>query len=463
MFSSFTKTIKKVFFLSVLFCGISILSANAASSTISILDYGVLGDGVTDITEQLNQAIVDVVADSSKVGVYFPEGTYIISGSVELQNGVSLIGDQNGVSLLKSLNGTAKIGNTVGGQRNVNNIKIRDLFFYNVNVHFYCWIPENRKKIHINRCVFYGGDDNVVGLSRASQSSVRNCIFLRSAEFPGSGIHTWHSSKVYVENNVFGLSFSNMDWLNTEWKKPAGWKNLLARLSAFQAQEQLDDNQGCFRRAIKIQNSDGLASVYGNILNADRRHNGPRDHAMYIHNNSKKVIIAQNWLRGWVNDPSGGLKVRNNNGPTIIAANRFKDISIIGYIHRTINEGGFDNQEVYINTLVYRNIFDFDYDNPCYGGIGMWDQASEKGGQGVESGNEYAENVMNTPNNTARFWFRSADAAGHKIYNTNYDGDGNIIGSSNQNFPVVSGAPEHKKIKRYINMEIPDLVIPDYE
>ena len=433
-----------------------------AGSTVNIKDYGVTGDGETDITAKLEQAIADVASDSTKSGIYFPGGTYVISGKVSLKNGVSLIGDQKNVSVLKSLDGTAAIGNTNGGERNINNIKIRDLFFYNVNVHFYCWILDNRKKIHISRCVFYGGDDNVVGLSRASESSVRHCIFLRSIDHPGSGIHTWNSSKVYVENNVFGVSFANLDWLLTEWKAPRGWKNLLTRLYMFQTHESLDDNQGCFRRAIKIQNSRGMASVCDNILNADRNYNGPRDHAMYIHNNYKKVIIARNWMRGWVNDPSGGLKVRNNNGPTIIAVNRFKDISIIGYIHRTKDEGGLANQEVYIDTLVYKNIFDFDYDNPCYGGVGMWDQASEKGGQGVESGNEYAENIMNTPNNTASFWFRSADPDGYKIYNTNFDGDGNLITSSNQNIPIISGGPDPKKIKRYKNQVAPDLNIPLY-
>ena len=457
------KKLRIVVMMSCLFllCSLKIF----AGDSVNISDYGVTGDGETDITEKLEQVISDVAGDSTKNAIYFPEGTYIISGKVTLKKGVSLIGDAQGVSVIKCLDGIASIGNSNGGERNINDIEIKDLFFYNVNVQFYCWLLGHRKNIHIYRCVFYGGDDNVVLLSRASESSLRNCIFLRSSQFPGSGVMTWNAANIDVENNVFGLSFANLNWLTTQWKGASTWTNLLGRLHIFQIQEALNDNQGCFRRAIKIQKSRGLVTVRDNILNADRNYNGPRDHAMYIHNNYKKVVIVQNWMRGWVNNPSGGVKVRNNHGPTVIAVNRFKDISIIGYIHRIVGEnggGGYDNQEVYIDTLIYKNIFDFDYDNPCYGGVGMWDQASEKGGKGVESGNEYAENIMNTPNNTASFWFRSADASGYKIYNTNFDGDGNLITSSHQYIPVVSGDPDPQKIESYQNLEAPDLNIPLY-
>ncbi len=145
----------------------------------------------------------------------------------------------------------------------------------------------------------------------------------------------------------------------------------------------------------------------------------------------------------------------------IVAANRFKDISILGYIHR-VGDGGYDAEEVYIGTLVYRNVFDFTMDNPFRGGISFWDQASEKGGQGVEQNNEYAENIINTPSNTGAIWFRSADVSGHALYINNYHSNGTLIESANQTIPLTIGVPSSEKITPYMNLEIPDYDIPLY-
>jgi hypothetical protein len=65
------------------------------------MDYGAAGDGVTDDTK----AIQDAIDDGDRCGegcygsttknaiVYFPPGTYLVSSSIEVKFGTQLVGD----------------------------------------------------------------------------------------------------------------------------------------------------------------------------------------------------------------------------------------------------------------------------------------------------------------------------------------------------------------------------------
>lgn len=63
----------------------------------SVKDFGAVGDGITDDTSAIQSAL------SSKTIIYFPSGTYLISGTLNLsKNGHSLIGDGMYSSIIKS-------------------------------------------------------------------------------------------------------------------------------------------------------------------------------------------------------------------------------------------------------------------------------------------------------------------------------------------------------------------------
>ena len=68
---------------------------------ISVKDFGATGDGVTDDTT----AIRNAVAACSARQLYFPFGTYLVSGIIDLPNDISIIGDIK-QSVLKIKNGT---------------------------------------------------------------------------------------------------------------------------------------------------------------------------------------------------------------------------------------------------------------------------------------------------------------------------------------------------------------------
>ena len=460
------KTIKKISILSLICCGISSFAIQP-DNTINVLDYGAVGDGAVDSTTAIQNAIDVAKGNSAIDGVYFPVGTYKITSTITFKSGVSLHGEDSGVSLIKA-DSPVTIGSTNGGNPKLSDVNVEDLFFKNIYIGFYAWQTEKRVNINIKRCVFsatssaFDPSSSFISCSRTSDGSIQDCIFLRQKESPGEGIKTWKSSGLIVERNIIGLNLADTQWLGTQWLGATNWIAPDARIQEFKTLENLKDNQGHYRKGIDASSLPGIITIRQNIINGTEFISVWRDHVMYIHNNHSTVIMTQNWMRGWPNNPQGGLKIRNNYGPIIVAANRFKNTPIYGYIHRTSGEGGFDSQEVYIGTFVYRNIFDFDFDSPCYGGVGFWDQASEKGGLGVEENNEYAENTFNTPNNTASFWFRSAEASGHKIYVSNYHTDGTLVESSNQNIPLTIGVPDLEKTAPYEDLTIPEYDIPSY-
>ena len=463
------KTLKTISITGFICCGISAFAVQPAN-TINILDYGVANDGSSDCSTAIQTAIDNASSNSEIVGVYFPVGTYKVANKIYFKNGASLYGEDSGVSLLKADSPVA-IGAHDGGSPAVNNVNLEDLFFKNVFVSNYSWVTNRRHNLDIRRCVFsatsdvFKPDSSLVGYSRVDSGIVEDNIFLRQSQSPGIGFSSWKCYGLTFRRNIVGLNLRDTEWIS-QWPGAANWNNLRTRLESFKVAENLEDNQGHYRKgfdASSFQNArENILTIEQNIFNGTEEISTWKDHVLYIHNNRNKIVMIQNWMRGWGNTPNGGLKIRNNFGPFIIAANRFKNTPIYGYIHRT-DAIGIEGMEVYIGTFVYRNIFDFSIDNPCYGGIGFWDQASEKGGLGVEENNEYAENILNTPNNTAQFWFRSGDPSGHTIYASNYHKDGTLVEASSSAFELAIGAPSTEKTAPYASLVVPEYDIPHYD
>ena len=461
------KNFKRISILSLIACGLNSFAVQP-ENTINVLDFGATGDGNGDCSTAIQNAI-NAASDNEAInGVYFPVGTYKIANKVTFKSGVSLYGEDSGISLIKSDN-PVEIGSTWGRNPVLDGMNVEDLFFKNVTIGFYAWVMNQRLNINVRRCVFvatsskFDRNSALVFFGRTTNGSIQDCIFLRQEESPGAAIKTWHSTGLSVDRNAVGVSLANSEWLNDQWPGSTNWKNPSQKLSTLQDNENLKDNQGHYRKGFDASGLVGPLTISKNIFNGSEVLSTWKDHVLYIHNNDAKIVMTQNWMRGWPNTPNGGLKIRNNNGPFIIAANRFKNTPIYGYIHRVEGDAtGREAQEVYIGTFVYRNIFDFTMDGPCYGGIGFWDQASEKGGLGVEENNEYAENILNTPNNTASFWFRSAEPSAHTIYSNNYHKNGTLVESSNQNIPFTIGVPDTAKTAPYANLVVPEYNIPLY-
>ena len=93
---------------------------------VSVTDFGAKGDGTTDDTAAIQAAI------NSGVGsVYFPTGTYIVSG-ITLVSNQKLYGNGSS-SIIKSTNATADATQGVFNATSISNVEICDLKFQGIN------------------------------------------------------------------------------------------------------------------------------------------------------------------------------------------------------------------------------------------------------------------------------------------------------------------------------------------
>ena len=81
---------------------------NIMQGWINVADRGIIGDGVTDVTDALNSLIEDVATWSSAI-LYFPPGVYVIEGDVDIWGSVSFIGAMRDYTQLVSHNKTGRL------------------------------------------------------------------------------------------------------------------------------------------------------------------------------------------------------------------------------------------------------------------------------------------------------------------------------------------------------------------
>lgn len=75
--------------------------AGQSANVFNIKNYGAIGDGVTDETQAIQSAL-NAAAKAAPATVYFPAGTYIVNGMIEMKNNVSWQGDSRDTSIIKA-------------------------------------------------------------------------------------------------------------------------------------------------------------------------------------------------------------------------------------------------------------------------------------------------------------------------------------------------------------------------
>lgn len=96
----------------------------------SVKDFGALGDGITSDTSAINTAIT-ALSGLGGGTLYFPRGTYLMSGNINLAANVSLLGESRYLSVIKA---QATYSTSGGDHRlvkgtNITDISIRELGF----------------------------------------------------------------------------------------------------------------------------------------------------------------------------------------------------------------------------------------------------------------------------------------------------------------------------------------------
>jgi hypothetical protein len=135
--------------------------------TVSIKDFGAVGDGVTN-----DRAAIQAALDTGK-SVYVPQGTYAIGSTISLTaDGQCLYGDGN-LSVIKTTATTARIDINNKDGTAIRNLKI-DAFAANTNPGIY--VSGGSSGIDIENVYFYGGNQRVY-LGACDHIRVDSCTF----------------------------------------------------------------------------------------------------------------------------------------------------------------------------------------------------------------------------------------------------------------------------------------------
>jgi len=171
---------------------------------INAKDFGIVGDGVTDDTAQINWMLNQVYSrehtnDKTFKPIYFPAGTYITSDSIKFPRNATIIGSGAAATIFKRTGGVGRVGETsdskqqtlanvgLGGALTPKNINIINCQFYNTTDDD-CFLVDQASMVKFDNVRFRGrhGVGNVttignrkagVRLSMTVSQQARNIIF----------------------------------------------------------------------------------------------------------------------------------------------------------------------------------------------------------------------------------------------------------------------------------------------
>jgi uncharacterized protein YjbI with pentapeptide repeats len=194
------------------------------AQTVSVKDFGAVGDGVTDDTAAFNLATFAAEPFSTSVSrrsIYIPAGRYLISGTVYVRKGQALYGDGGGAAnLFMGSTGSIVMGKNSSGVEDPGGAPpaVRDIFMEGgntpISVEVSGYSVEN---------VFFNSSATgpIIG---GSDGKITNCIFDNGStlmRLRGGG-HTINGCTFYLGNTQVGVSdrLNNTSFVNCAFAFP---------------------------------------------------------------------------------------------------------------------------------------------------------------------------------------------------------------------------------------------------
>jgi len=172
----------------------------------NVRQFGAVGNGVTDDTTAINNAIAACTSYST---LYFPAGKYLItsqpSGFTGLNN-LTVCGDGFSSEIFSNVTGAA--GNTLVFDSTCSFVTVRDLAIVGsatvrgsgIHIRLYASDSEVRD-CYISGCSDFGIHLSNSGSAWSTNQTVTGCIVLNTL---GDGIHVGQSTDVLIEDNDVG-------------------------------------------------------------------------------------------------------------------------------------------------------------------------------------------------------------------------------------------------------------------
>ncbi|MEV0385048.1 glycosyl hydrolase family 28-related protein [Nonomuraea sp. NPDC050643] len=344
----------------------------------AVAEAGAKGDGQADDTASVRSAIA--AAYASGRCVYLPGGVYRITGGLDWSRPASIFGDPASPAILRGTTNPA-LADTVYANRWERTPVLDNLVFDGVRVDVngpYKSGPIIRRSVFVNRLgdgeTPAAGDQQqtvpaqiAVALTNVRGARVQDSVFLSDRRVDGGApLFTYRTHDLTISGNVLGADLSSPSWLSG-WAGGRSWsQEPAARLDEVRRRTGLPAALGHVQRGISLK-GDVNATVSGNVVNRDPRSRAKSDHAVYAWGFSG-LRITGNWMRGWPQDATGGLKVRNGTGATI-AANLLHDTAVLLYTYDVTNA-----PKVFQDVVVCGNVYDIRAVTPAadHSGVMYW-------------------------------------------------------------------------------------------
>ena len=340
-----------------------------------------VGDGLVDNTENLMKLIEYAVSHSQTL--YFPVGTYKITGDIDLTKlnlpaaaNFRLIGDEKGLSIIDGSSITNKMLTINSGQ---DHAKLKYAAFENLvfnNVGFSLdgtnEAMTSKKAITLKNNAFMNGNaqetdvEPYIELTSIKNAVIENNIFLRGVNYPGRGIVTSNTADTTITGNFFG----NLDGMDDAMQMIP---NLNVTLPMIKASDLKDGAQANFTTAITNEGYDKNVLIQNNYFNLDKMENAVTetadaadngDHIIYAKEYENLQIVG-NYFKGQENYAADGVKIKNGKN-AYIGANYFDDVLLLAEAETLLH-----------NTVIYNNLF-HQKTNFGMGGTGIvFDQSSD--------------------------------------------------------------------------------------
>lgn len=166
--------------------------------------YGVVGDGVTDNSTTIANAIT--AASGQNRPLFFKAGTYMIGANIVVPNNTYIIGEGDS-TLFKFTNGTADNRWMFGSETAKSNIRFENIKLdgnktNNTGANLAVIRFKNSTNIHINRCTIVDGGDvyGNVWLFNCIETRIKNSRFFETG---GKHIVLWGGENISISGNYF--------------------------------------------------------------------------------------------------------------------------------------------------------------------------------------------------------------------------------------------------------------------